>query len=308
MTSIPIYQVDAFSSKVFRGNPAAVCPLETWLPDQVMQDIAAEVNLSETAFFVPDGDNFHLRWFTPVSEVDLCGHATLATAHVVFHYLAYKQDTVTFNTRSGPLTVRQNQEDTSEYFMSLPAPPHSTVECDSELYKLTLSAVGVPVVSVHRASDDVIAILACPTSVVSLAPNMQKIADLPGIRGLIVTAAVNEAASDSSAPATLLRDIQSKWDETPNIVSRTFFPSLGIDEDPVCGSAHAALTPLWAEWLGVGQGDEEEGPDGEIMEFEGELIALQASKRGGILKCVAKGGRVTIRGNAVTFMEGKIKV
>ncbi len=220
MTEIPIYQVDAFASAVFAGNPAAVCPLDDWLPDQVMQSIALENNLSETAFFVKDGgDGYHLRWFTPAHEVDLCGHATLGTAFVITTYLDRGRDIVRFQTRSGPLTVTR---DGDLYTLDFPALPPERVKDDTKVAE----ALGAPPAELWDEMD-LMAVFAGEAEVAALSPDMAKIAALD-TRGVIAT-----------APG-----------ESCDFVSRFFAPRAGIPEDPVTGSAHCTLTPYWAARLG----------------------------------------------------------
>lgn len=216
---IPLYQIDAFASRVFAGNPAAVCPLDAWLDDACLQAIAEENNLSETAFFVPEGEGYRLRWFTPVTEVDLCGHATLATAFVLFEYLRPELQVVTFNSRSGPLTVTREEELLSLDFPALPLSAPLPVEA-------VAAALGVRPVEV-RSGMDFFVVLESEAQVRALQPEMERIKQLGG-RGLIVT-----------APG-----------EAVDFVSRFFAPACGIPEDPVTGSAHCALTPYWAERLG----------------------------------------------------------
>jgi PhzF family phenazine biosynthesis protein len=213
------YQVDAFASRVFEGNPAAVCPLDAWLPDELMQAIAAENNLSETAFFVPEGDGFRLRWFTPVSEVDLCGHATLATAHVILDILGHAADRVEFGTRSGRLTVMRDGEMLA---MDFPAQLPTPVEITAAL----VAALGAEPTEVLAAMD-YIAVFDDEATVRALSPDMNKLSALD-LRGVAVT-----------APG---RDY--------DFVSRFFAPRVGVPEDPVTGSAHCKLAPYWAGRLG----------------------------------------------------------
>jgi PhzF family phenazine biosynthesis protein len=219
---IPIWQVDAFTDHVFGGNPAAICPLEAWLPDGTLLAIAAENNLAETAFLVADGDGFAIRWFTPTVEVDLCGHATLASAHVVFRHLAPERREVTFRSASGPLRVVREAD--GRIAMALPRRPARPIEPPPALAR----ALGAAPVEVLLANEWV-AVLGTEAEVRALAPDLAAVATLPG-HGLIVT-----------APAS-----------TPGIdfVSRCFFPQIGIPEDPVTGSAHCTLAPYWAARLG----------------------------------------------------------
>ena len=216
---IPIYQVDAFTDRPFGGNPAAVCPLESWLPDDVMQRIATENNLSETAFFVARGDDFDLRWFTPVDEVDLCGHATLGTAFVLLNRLEPGRESVTFHTRSGALGVVRDGERLRMDFPSRPA-------------KSGKAPAGVAEALGHEplellGSRDTVAVFDSAETVRALAPNMSAIEALDAF-AVCVTA-------PGSGP-----------DADVDFVSRFFAPRSGIPEDPVTGSAHSTLVPYWA--------------------------------------------------------------
>ena len=216
------YQVDAFARRVFEGNPAAVCPLDAWLPDATLQAIAMENNLSETAFFVPAGEGFHLRWFTPVAEVDLCGHATLATAHVLFAELGYVGQAIAFATRSGRLVVERHD---GMLVMDFPAQPPVSCAAPAAL----LDGLGAAPVAVLAAGDYVV-VFDDAEIVRTLAPDMAKLSTL-ALRGVCVTA--------PGAPGT---DV--------DFVSRFFAPRYGIPEDPVTGSAHCELAPYWAGRLG----------------------------------------------------------
>jgi len=213
------YQVDAFARRVFEGNPAAVCPLEAWLKDEILQAIAEENNLSETAFFVPTGTGFQLRWFSPVAEVDLCGHATLASAHVLFEILGYPQPAIEFETRSGKLVVERKGGLLAMDFPARPpqacAPPPALIE-----------GLGCPPVEV-LAADDYIAVFDSEAAVRALAPDAAKLCELD-LRGVCVTAPGSGA----------------------DFVSRFFGPKLGVPEDPVTGSAHCELAPYWSSRLG----------------------------------------------------------
>ncbi len=216
---LPLFQIDAFTDSVFAGNPAAVCPLDAWLSDQQMQAIAAENNLSETAFFVPEGDGFGLRWFTPTCEVDLCGHATLATAHLLLNRLEPKRPAVTFETRSGKLTVAREGD---LLVMDFPAKPAVEVEPDAGL----IDAVGGKPEAV-LAADNYLIVYGAAAEVRALQPRMADVAAF-GPRGVIAT-----------APG-----------EDCDFVSRFFAPAHGIPEDPVTGSAHCTLIPYWSARLG----------------------------------------------------------
>jgi PhzF family phenazine biosynthesis protein len=216
---IPIYQVDAFADQPFAGNPAAICPLDNWLDDATMQNIAMENNLSETAFFVGGDGKYHLRWFTPTSEVDLCGHATLASAHVVFNRLEADLETITFSTKSGDLIVTR-QGDLIE--MDFPARPPEPMDENSALFK----ALGGNPTSA-QVSRDYFVTFETEAEVAALTPDMAALAELDNW-------------------ATIVTAPGDKCD----FVSRFFAPGHGIDEDPVTGSAHCTLIPYWADRLG----------------------------------------------------------
>ena len=216
---LKLYQIDAFTNKVFGGNPAAVCPLESWLPDELMQSIAIENNLSETAFFIPKDDGFHLRWFTPKTEVDLCGHATLASAYVLFNLLGYSAGKIRFQTREGDLFVeRQAQELVMDF------PTKKPVECETP--DLLLKALGIEPLSLY-CNEDYVALLSSEDEVKAVRPDFNIMSEID-TRGIIIT-----------APG-----------DNVDFVSRFFAPRYGIDEDPVTGSAHCVLTPFWAARLG----------------------------------------------------------
>lgn len=217
--NIPIYQVDAFTSQVFSGNPAAVCPLYQWLDDTTMQLIARENNLSETAFFAPEGNHYRIRWFTPVAEVDLCGHATLASAFILFTELDPGSSKVLFDSRSGPLRVERSGDMLS---MDFPAQPPKPCDPPKELLEgleIEPSAVlsSADYLVVYEREDDIHA----------LNPRMDLLLKID-LRGVIVTAPGSRS----------------------DFVSRFFAPLVGIDEDPVTGSSHCALVPYWAGRLG----------------------------------------------------------
>jgi PhzF family phenazine biosynthesis protein len=216
---LTLFQVDAFASEYFEGNPAAVVPLENWLPDALLQAIAQENNLSETAFFINNEDAFHLRWFTPLAEVDLCGHATLASAFVLFKELGYHEQTIHFDTRSGRLSVTRNGR---RLAMNFPATPASPVAVSDDL----IDAVGAKPKEVLE-SRDIVFVYEDANDVAALRPNMDALARLVPF-GLIVTAPGIDC----------------------DFVSRFFAPAMGIAEDPVTGSAHCTLVPYWANRLG----------------------------------------------------------
>ena len=221
--TLHLYQVDAFTNRLFGGNPAAVVPLSEWLADDVMCAIATENNLSETAFFIPAGDSvadFHLRWFTPTVEVDLCGHATLASAFILFSELAWQSDMVRFTTDSGLLSACRR--DDGSITLDFPARLGREIDLPQGLE----SALGQTVVDFRRAVMNM-AVLQDESAVCAVKPDLDYIRHLEG-DGLIIT-----AAGDSC-----------------DFVSRYFAPNSGIDEDPVTGSAHCAIAPYWAEKLG----------------------------------------------------------
>ncbi|NMZ48986.1 PhzF family phenazine biosynthesis isomerase [Pseudomonas poae] len=255
---LDIYQVDAFSQHPFGGNPAAVCPLTEWLPDEQLQNIAAENNLSETAYFVPRGEHYELRWFTPQVEVDLCGHATLAAAWVLFHALADAPQVLRFATRSGELRVTRHGD---ELAMDFPARHPERCEPPAEL----LSALGIEHAEVF-GTDDYIIVVDDEAQVAALTPDFACLKGLPK-RGIAVTA----------------RSTQFDF------ISRWFGPNVGVNEDPVTGSAHTSLAPFWAARLGKSQ-----------------LTAEQGGTRKGQLRCELQGDRVIISGKAVLYMQGTI--
>jgi len=213
------YQVDAFATRAFEGNPAAVCPLEHWPDDGLLQAIAEENNLSETAYFVPSEKGFRLRWFTPVSEIDLCGHATLAAAHVIFEHLGYPKRLITFETRSGDLFVERKGKSLEMNFPACPPTSH-------EIPQTLAEGLGQRPIEV-LAAGDYMAVFDSEATFRAIAPNQTLLGQLD-LRGVIVT-----------APGT---DVY--------FVSRFFAPKFGVPEDPVCGSAHCELAPYWASRLG----------------------------------------------------------
>lgn len=218
---IPLYHIDAFASRLFQGNPAAVCPLEEWLPDETLQAIAAENNLSETAFYIKDGGRFHLRWFTPAVEVDLCGHATLATAYAIMEIRQENPGSrVVFDSKSGELTVEREGD---LYALDFPARP--ATEC-SDADPALIAALGAKPERV-LAARDFLCVYRTEEDVRALAPDMEKLA------------AVDRFATIVTAPGTGC-----------DFVSRFFAPAKGIPEDPVTGSAHCTLIPYWSKRLG----------------------------------------------------------
>jgi PhzF family phenazine biosynthesis protein len=216
-----IYQVDAFADKVFSGNPAAVCPLNEWLNDDLLQKIAMENNLAETAFYVRENDQFFIRWFTPAAEVDLCGNATIAAAFVLFNHENHKGDTIYFYTpRSADLPETKNQE-----FLTLnfPVDNYRQIELSPEI----IDCFDLKPISGYKGKTDYLFVFENEQDIINIDPSFEKIAKLDG-RGVIITAKGNEA----------------------DFVSRFFAPRAGINEDPVTGSAHTTLIPYWAKQLG----------------------------------------------------------
>jgi PhzF family phenazine biosynthesis protein len=265
---LKLWQVDAFAKKPMEGNPAAVVPLEKWLPDATMQAIANENNLSETAFFVPAGPgSYHLRWFTPTDEVELCGHATLASAFVVFSELELQARQVSFSTRSGVLTVTRGHDGNN--VLSLPASELSGFMAPQTFLDGLSDALGVPApVQVHTGRM-VMAVWNDPAIVRAitlgdLAPVLRSI----GEWGLIATAS---------------------GDNGYDFISRFFAPAKGVPEDPVTGAAHTMLTPYWARRL-----------------ERKTLKARQVSARGGDLVCTDDGRRVLLAGPCALYMKGEI--
>jgi len=256
---LSIFQVDAFAEKVFQGNPAAVVPLSSWPPDEVLLRIAAENNLSETAFFVTKEDHYHLRWFTPVREVRLCGHATLATAHVLFSHLGFSGEEIQFSALAGQLSVHKSGD---AYIMNFPA--------DLQMQPVTAipwpELLGVEVLDAIRGTDDMLVRIASYEQLQKLRPDFDAIAELDP-RGLIVTTE----------------------GQITDVASRAFFPSYGIDEDPVTGSAHTLLSPYWSKIL-----------QKKHLSFE------QGGPRKGYLSAALLEERVALEGRAVTYLEGSI--
>lgn len=265
---LPMFQIDAFTGELFRGNPAAVCPLDEWLPDSLMQSIAAENNLAETAFFVPRGADWELRWFTPTLEIPLCGHATVAAAFTLFFELQkVTGDAITFHSpHSGVLSVRRQGD-----LLVLDFPAFASTPCaagDAAVAALG-AALGQAPREVRRSeSDRYLAVFEHASEVQALAPDMGALMRL----GAPVIA---------TAPGTGGVDF----------VSRFFAPTVGVPEDPVTGSAHCVLIPFWSERLG-----------------KTELHARQISPRGGELWCKLRGKRVDIGGKAVRYLRGTISV
>jgi len=220
--TIPIYQVDAFGSEVFSGNPAAICPLDNPLPESLMQKIAAENNVAETAFIVPEDEIFNIRWFTPTVEVALCGHATLAAAFVYFNLLGFEKPEIHFNSKSGILTVKKNNDGrlTLDFPVDIPVAVENP---PSEIF----SGLHITPVKVYKGKFDYLVELESESDIAGLKPDMRVISTIPG-RGVVVTAAGDKV----------------------DFVSRCFFPQSGIDEDPVTGSAHCMTTAFWSNKTG----------------------------------------------------------
>jgi len=216
-----IYQVDAFASEIFKGNPAAVCIVDQWPDEARMQKIANENNLSETAFAVHSGECFEIRWFTPQMEVELCGHATLATAHVLFNHMDHPGDMICFNSvHSGKLTVKRNGEILTLDF------PADRVE-EMVVPELIVTALNTPPLNGYRGKSDFMFVYTSEGEILNMEPDFGLLAQVGG-RGVIVTAPGNNV----------------------DFVSRFFAPQTGINEDPVTGSAHTTLTPYWSKVLG----------------------------------------------------------
>lgn len=254
------YVVDAFTDKVFKGNPAAVCILPEWIPDMLMQNIAKENNLSETAFTVKRENIYELRWFTPGGEIDLCGHATLGTAYVLFRFIEKDSGSISFQTKSGQLIVKKVND---LYEMDMPAYPLTEVPVTDEMEL----AIG------FRPSEawlgrDLVCVMADEQQVLQAIPNEERLKELDG----------------------LLLQLTAKG-TTYDCVTRSFAPKLNVLEDPVCGSGHCHVIPLWANKI-----------------KKRELIAFQASKRSGVLYCRIENDRVILAGKAILYSKAEIYV
>lgn len=253
-----MYQVDAFANKLFSGNPAAVCILKDWLPDDVMQSIAMENNLSETAFLVKKKKAFYIRWFTPLKEIQLAGHPTLAAAHIIFSETKYSRNTIEFYTNSNEhLSVSKKG---NILFMDFPSIPAKKISLSNSKIK---NALGKTSQNIFLGNYGMI-VLDKEKDVLEVEPNYTEISKLP-FEGVIVTA-------------------QGKGCD---FVSRFFAPKFGILEDPVTGSAHCTLIPYWSKILN-----------------KKKMIAIQLSKRGGLINCSFRGSRVVLGGKAITYMSG----
>ncbi|WP_342603111.1 PhzF family phenazine biosynthesis protein [Peribacillus sp. FSL E2-0159] len=213
------YVVDAFAEKVFEGNPAGICVMNEWISDDIMQKIAIENNLSETAFAVKGAENYKLRWFTPGGEINLCGHATLATAFIIMNYVEKQLKTIQFDTMSGVLTVNRKDD---LYELDFPTVPSKEIPLTEQM----IDALGTTPIEAYL-NRDLLLVLDSEEAVKNLSPDFSKLEQLPDGLGVIVTAKGNDY----------------------DFVSRAFFPKLKVNEDPVCGSAHCGLVPFWAEKL-----------------------------------------------------------
>jgi PhzF family phenazine biosynthesis protein len=258
---IKMFQVDAFAGALFHGNPAAVCILEKWLPEVLMQNIAMENNLAETAFVVNENGGLQIRWFTPKAEVALCGHATLASGHVLFNHLNEPGNEISIQSKSGELKVRKEEKD---LILNFPADTIHEVEMPLAI----VDAIGLRPVSACKGKTDYMLIYEGQWQIEKIQPDFRKLKQT-NARGIMVTAPGKES----------------------DFVSRFFAPAVGVDEDPVTGSAHTSLIPYWSKRLG-----------------KTEMTAIQLSSRQGYLKCKYLGDRVEIGGNAVTYLVGEIDV
>lgn len=260
---LKIYQIDAFAEKAFEGNPAAVIPLDSWISDELMQQIAEENNLSETAFYISHEEGFQIRWFTPQVEVDLCGHATLATAHVIFEHEGFSEKLIKFiSPRSGILEVQLEQD--GQMTLNFPSDKIKQLEIQDEI----IAGFGIRPKELWRGLSDYILVYDDQSQIQNMPVDLSALAKVD-TRGFIIT-----------SPG-----------EQVDFVSRWFGPRVGVDEDPVTGSAHTSLTPLWSEKL-----------------KKKELTAIQLSKRTGKLSCEMHGQRVKISGRAVTYLVGKVHI
>ncbi|SFD25738.1 PhzF family phenazine biosynthesis protein [Clostridium uliginosum] len=252
------YVVDAFTDKVFGGNPAAVCVMDEWLPENTMMKITRENNLSETAFAVKEGLDYKLRWFTPGGEIDLCGHATLATAYIITNFIEPEITEVCFHTLSGLLVVVKKGD-----LLEMDFPSYKLKKVD--VTDVMVEAIGVRPLEAYMGRD-LLCILESEEEVRNLNPNQEKISTLDG----------------------LLLQVTAKGKEF-DCVSRSFAPKLNVLEDPVCGSGHCHIIPFWANRLG-----------------KTDLVAYQASPRGGTLYCEYQGERVKLSGKAVLYSTANI--
>ena len=258
--TIPQFIVDAFTDTVFKGNPAAVCLLDEWLSDTTLQNIAKENNLSETAFTVKDGDHYELRWFTPGGEIDLCGHATLATAFILFKFIEVDVERLTFTTQSGELLVSKKDD---YYELNFPSYAMHQVVVTSEMEE----AIGVRPLEAWLGRD-LVCVLPHENDVINASPDFDKVKALDG----------------------LLLNITARG-RNYDTVTRSFAPKLSVKEDPVCGSGHCHVIPLWANKLA-----------------QAEFRAYQASERSGLLLCRIEGDRIYLAGKASLYSRGEIYI
>lgn len=254
------YVVDAFTDKIFTGNPAAICIMEKFPEDDVMIKMAIENNLSETAFAVKQGEKYHLRWFTPGGEIDLCGHATLACGYVIMNFYDKETDNVVFTTLSGDLSVHKKGE---QYEMDFPAYHLKKVEITNEI----IQAIGATPSEVYLARD-LLCVFDDAEVIKNLKPDMEKVKQLEG----------------------LLLQVTAKGENT-DCISRSFAPKLNIVEDPVCGSGHCHIVPYWSKKL-----------------QKEDIVAYQASKRGGTLYCKVLGDRIKMSGKAALYSVAEINI
>ena len=264
------YIVDAFTDEVFSGNPAAVCVMDSWLSEELMMKIAGENNLSETAFAVKEGTNYRLRWFTPGGEIDLCGHATLATAFVLMNYYDNSLRAVAFSTMSGDLTVQRRED---AYEMDFPAYELRPVPVTEAI----IEAAGAVPAEAYMGRD-LLCMFDSEETVRNLRPDLEKLKTIDGL--LFHATAAGAPANGASAAGGVF-----------DCVSRSFAPKLNVPEDPVCGSGHCHIAPYWAGKLG-----------------KNEIVAYQASRRGGTLYCRLDGKRVKLAGKAALFAAAEIFV
>lgn len=259
---LTIYQVDAFARSVFAGNPAAIVPLEEWLADDLMQNIALENNLSETAFIVKTDDGYHIRWFTPGNEIDLCGHATLASAYIIKNFLEPHLAEIHFTTQTaGPLKAAAKE---GKYTLDFPSRMPEPCKVPDKL----LASLGISTVVEVLRSRDYFVVLPNEEAVLNVEPDFIMMKELDA-SGVIITAKGKEA----------------------DVVSRCFYPGLGILEDPVTGSAHCNIVPYWSQKLD-----------------KTKLFCQQLSARGGELWCQLVGDRVLMSGSCVLYMQGEINI
>ena len=254
------YVVDAFTDQVFHGNQAAVCVLDAWLPEELMMNITRENNFSETAFTVREGEKWHLRWFTPGGEIDLCGHATLGTAFVLLNYYETEARQVVFTTLSGDLIVARKGE---LYEMEFPAYDLKRVDVTAAME----DALGASVKEAYLARD-LLCVVDDEQTVRELVPDLEKIKQIDGLLVHVTARGKDE-----------------------DCVSRSFAPKLSVAEDPVCGSGHCHIIPYWKDVLG-----------------KNELVAYQASKRGGTLYCRQEGEKIFMAGKAALYSVDELNI